>query len=122
MTRYAIGRDDEYATRDIARADGLVVVRAAGSLGSADLLAFHSPGRAYALNVKRGVWAPPRERTEMAKWWRVGVFPILVRVVIAPGLKGGRTKCWEFRKVRGDGTMGNIHYQPPWVIHREMGL
>ena len=115
MANYHKGAADERYVIELARAGGCQVIRAAGSLGLADVVVFPPIGRrgmlAYAVNVKRNRWAPPDERATMVRAWRhVGVVPVLARVTI----KGGnRLVTW--RIVRSRGAMSTDMEGAPWA-------
>jgi hypothetical protein len=89
-TNYDRGRAHEYRTRDLLLADGYEVVRAAGSKGPADLMAF-KPGQTLAVNVKR-------DRLSATEWdafyrlcLRLGWVPLLA----LPGPRGTPVQLWR---------------------------
>lgn len=61
----AKGRRAEWRSRDWLQAQGYEVVRAAGSKGTFDLVAFNET-EILLVNVKCGKWPPPIERLAMA--------------------------------------------------------
>jgi hypothetical protein len=107
---YRIGRADEIALRDQCTGVGMLVVRAAGSKGRADLVAFDRHGVAYALNVKRNTWARPAERTAMGTWLAFGVMPVLCRCDAG----AGRQRRWSYRRCSASGEMGAVLACAPW--------
>lgn len=113
MANYHLGRDDEYAIMRLAEQAGCAVVRAAGSKGWADVLAFVPDGAHYAINVKRGTWAGPTERLVMARWLDHNVWPVLAKCESGKG----RAREWLYRDVSGDGSMGEPVELPPWEWH-----
>jgi hypothetical protein len=118
LTSRQIGDSDERTLLKMARSDGLLVIRSAGSLGPADLLALApalDPARelsqVYALNVKRGAWAGPDDRRAMAALHRYNVRPWLCRCDTSGS--GGR-RAWSYRYVNVAGGMGEVDDLPPW--------
>ena len=63
------GHDKERRTRDLLRDDGWIVIRAAGSLGCADLVALKAGERPRLLEIKygRSAWENfrPADRAEL---------------------------------------------------------
>lgn len=92
MSNYDRGRALEYRARDALRSDGYLVVRAAGSKGPADLLAF-KPGQTLAVNCKLA--ALPA--AEWDAFWHLccelGWTPLLA----TPGPRGRPLLLWEIR-------------------------
>lgn len=113
MANYHKGAADERRVRTLLEADGYMVIRAAGSLGAADLVAIGdvSRGHVYALNVKRSVWAPPADRVAMvAVWWPCSVRCLLVRVL---AVRRRLEVAW--REVHEAGAMSEVEAWPPWA-------
>lgn len=95
-SNYDRGRALEYRARDALRADGYLVVRAAGSKGPADLLAF-KPGQTLAVSCKLAA-LPAQEWDDFYALCRdLGWTPLLA----APGPRGTPLLLWEItgRKV-----------------------
>lgn len=95
-SNYTRGRALEYLARDALRGDGYLVVRAAGSKGPADLLAF-KPGQTLAINCKL-VTLPPAEWDAFFQLCvDLGWTPLLA----GPGPRGKPLLMWEIlgRKV-----------------------
>jgi Holliday junction resolvase len=68
----------ERQTRDALRACGWIVVRAAGSLGVADLVALRADMRPLLVSCKLGPSIPPSERRELVEASQIaGARPIM---------------------------------------------
>jgi hypothetical protein len=60
------GRVAEWRSRDLLRAGGFTVVRAAGSKGAFDLVAWNANG-GFLVQVKWNAWPSPEERAALEK-------------------------------------------------------
>lgn len=78
MTQYTTGRRFEYAVIKDLEVDGYDVIRAAGSKGKIDILAW-KPGQILCIQAKSGkAWPPPSERAEVIRLARaIGGIPII---------------------------------------------
>jgi Holliday junction resolvase len=92
MTNYSRGRALEYDTRDLLKAEGYEVIRAAGSKGKIDLVAFKT-GEWLFVQCKIDGWIPPAERAEL---WR------LAKIADAQALVAFRDKGVKFKELRLD--------------------
>jgi Holliday junction resolvase len=78
MTNRARGDYHEHRTRDALDADGWVVVRAAGSLGPADLVALQAGGHPLLVSCKTRHRISPGERLALIRVAKqAGATPIL---------------------------------------------
>jgi hypothetical protein len=120
---YARGATAERVVRDMATEAGLLVIRAAGSKGVADLVVIGNAvcGEVWAVNVKRSRWAGPAERLTMWEAWQGrDVVPILAYVVVEAERdkdkrtdRRKRTVVW-WREVQSGGELGAVTKGAPW--------
>ena len=109
MTQYRAGRDVEYKVRDALIGDGYEVIRAAGSKGKIDLVAFKQfamaphwfTGHMLFVQVKRTDGTiPPDDRAELLRLAHIaGALPI-----VAHREKVGRRVEVRYRQLTGPGA------------------
>jgi len=111
---YRAGADLERALVARAQGDGVLAWRCAGSKGqgATDVLVVSQWTGVVALNVKRGGWAPPGERSAMVRLTRHGVLPVLVYATVRRGLP----TLWRFLECEGlELNVRQATETPPWT-------
>src|SRR5262245_2551433 len=115
MTAYRKGRYGEMVVVNEAFSAGCLAVWSPGSHGCDVFVTAHGGIHHWAVNVKRGRWAPPEERRDHLLFADYGWRPILARVELVGGTgpgSGPRRLEARYAIVTKDGAYDPLLGQP----------